>query len=235
MRLRRLRLRWQKSKASECADMYCRKLLLTASLFLWPRIAIAQGEPENPPLAQAKRAADRLFQQAESYFRGAEFDRAAETFLAAYEFDRDNVFLCNAGRAYDKAGRAEKARRLYKECLGGTLTPEERSRAEQHLKRIDLEAPAAPPAPALSQPSLLPLALRLRQTETHPGVQPIATRAHSVAHTTVPVYRRWWFWTGLGGAVALVVGGVVAGTWQPAAPPSEPKTDWGIVAIRFAP
>jgi hypothetical protein len=136
----------------------------------------------------------------------------------------DPTFIYNQGRCFEQNGRNDQAILRFKEYLR-KATRLSRAETDAVRKKIDelreadygevkpTLAPTPSPAPAAPAPT------------APPAPAPVATIPPPVATTPDPlgisrsapppepqpgdpVYKRWWFWTGIG---AVVAGGVVTG------------------------
>lgn len=126
------------------------------------------------------------------------YDEAIAEYERAYRLIPDPPLLFNIAQAQRRSGLGEKAIDSYKAFLR-TTAPDDPNRAlaRKHLDELELffkpVAPTAPkPAPKPPKPAGLDL----------------APPPEAPTPTTTPVYKKWWFWTGLG--VAVVTGAVTA-------------------------
>ena len=141
-------------------------------------------------------------------------EKGVEILADLYVDTNDATYIYNQGRCFEQNGKNDQAVLRFKEYLRKAKDlPQTENDAV--LKKIDdlqsgqragqpapatLVAPAAPvPAAAAIPPSAAvattPAPLGITQPSPEPQESP-------------PVYKRWWFWTGIG---AVVVGGAVTG------------------------
>jgi tetratricopeptide (TPR) repeat protein len=168
-------------------------------------------------------------------YQAQKFDEAIPEFKAAYDIDPKPQLLFNIAQAYRKAGHPREAIQYYDRYLSvnpGIDTDTRRkvdgylAEARNTLAALELEMkrrlaeekaarePEPPPPPLLSPgPAPPPQPQVLSPPVMNPVDPPQAT----------PVYKRWWFWTIIGGVVAAgVVTGVVVGTQKDSGPVAIP-------------
>jgi hypothetical protein len=154
-----------------------------------------------------------------------EVDKGAEILADLYVDTNDATYIYNQGRCFEQNGKNDQAVLRFKEYLRKAKNLKNEDR-DATLKKIDeLQGPTSKhepqtvPAPA-SDPALQPSAAPVPT----PSATPVGPPSAPVASTTdplgisqssppapeesPPVYKRWWFWTGIG---AVVAGGVVTG------------------------
>ena len=146
--------------------------------------------------------------------------KGSEILADLYVDTNDATFIYNQGRCFEQNGQKEQAIPRFEEYLRKekNLSSED---AEAVRKRIEgLQAavdhrgkpgpvePVAVPAPTLVQPPSTPPAIPPTAAPANPpealGIVQTAPTPDLPAST--PVYKTWWFWTGIG---AVVAGGIV--------------------------
>ncbi len=168
--------------------------------------------------ASEKQARER-FQKAEMSFNLGRFSEALADYQAAYEAKPLPALLFNIAQCYRNMQNYERARFFFRRYLAldpkttnrrlvddliaemtRELDKQEKAEKREAAAAVAVDPPVAvasaappPPAPAPAPAPLPALAIETR---------PVATAE------TMPVYKRWWFWTGAG---AVVAGAVVAG------------------------
>lgn len=135
------------------------------------------------------RAAKRHFARGEKLFALGRFDEALEAYQQAYDAEPIPDFLFNIGQCYRNLGEYDAAIFSYRKFLKLDPDAPNREQVEQLIedledkqdegeaRRFGFTRKPQPPAPAPVQPP------------------PPST----------PVYKEWWFWTGI--AVVGVAGG----------------------------
>ncbi len=179
---------------------------------------------EAPAATVDAKEARRLFQKAELSFNLGKFEDALADYQSAYQAKPLTGFLFNIAQCYRNLGNWERARFFYRRYL--TLEPRSpnRHRVEDLVAemsdRLDKQqatlplgtagTSAAPTEPAVvAEPALTPpsaIAPALPQPSVAPVASSTLVASPAAAPERTPVYKRWWFWTGVGAAVA---GGVV--------------------------
>jgi len=150
----------------------------------------------------------RLYQGGRGYAQRQQYDEALMEYKSAYERVPTPLLLLNIGRMQHKSGRLEQAIASYQAFLLAPLHPKDA--AGRQAARKYLEEAGAALAERKSAPNL-----RVQDPQPTP-VQPEPTLEKPPA-AKQPVYRKWWFWTGLGGIVVagVGVGIVIALTTKP--------------------
>ena len=162
--------------------------------------ALALG-PARPACAQA--APDRVVYQHRdrgiaAYGRGQYAEAVAE-FRRAYEVEADPAFLFDIARAYAALDEHERALFFYRRYLAARPDADDRDAVEERIRLLAARVHAADPTAA---PGALPAApapagaraARADLVQATPPDRPPPSR---------PLWRRWWVWTGVGGAVAM--------------------------------
>jgi hypothetical protein len=169
--------------------------------------ALALGVPLAPAAAADPpevRQARELFRSGEAAFKAGRFQEAYRAWEEGYKLSPRPLFLLNMAHAERRRGELAGARTLYKRYL--LMEPETplREEVEAVLQEIDSALGAAPPPASAATP---PPLLSPPPVADAPPVVNLQDAAAPAARP--PVYKRWWFWTGVGGAVAAGVLGVV--------------------------
>jgi hypothetical protein len=164
--------------------------------------------------SRAMAEVDGREMRAREAFAAGRYQEALDGFVKLYAEKLHPNYLRNIGRCYQNLGDPDKAISSFREYLrkAKAVGSDERKEVEGYIKEMEdlkrqREAAAAtpppppqpvivvppPPPPALEPPPRQP-ALTLTQP---PASEPTPEEA--------PVYKKWWFWTLIGGAV---VGGI---------------------------
>jgi tetratricopeptide (TPR) repeat protein len=167
----------------------------------------------------ATRSAKKLYERALKLYNLSKFADALDLFQQAYDAKPIPAFLFNIGQCHRGLGDYDKAIFSYKKYLQLQPDADNRDKVEQLISdledkqakevahQMDMDRPPRPPPtkpdPPVDQPPVV-----------------------VVEHHDAPVYKRWWFWTG----VAVV--GVAAGVGIYAASRGgTPGTDLGNIAV----
>jgi tetratricopeptide (TPR) repeat protein len=163
-----------------------------------------------------KTAAKAHYEAATRLYDVHDYARALDEYKAAYLAKPDPAFLFNMGQCYRKLGNTEQGLQFYRDYLK-KAPANDPNRALIEMRVRDIEtgtdpdlAPKQPLVPA--QPSAAPKhALEPAPTPTSPSMidQSVGidlTAREVTPSATTPIYKTWWFWTGVG---AVVVAGVI--------------------------
>lgn len=152
-----------------------------------------------------------LYENARQLSQAGQYEAALVAYQSAYARRPSSWLLINIGRMQQRLGRPQQALVTYKRFLSDPSVPadeESRKKANDFLQQAerDIEEQRrslAPPPPASPPPPPAPL---LEKT---------------------PVYKKWWFWTAIGGTVAVAAVGIGVGlglrSLAASAPPSVPQ------------
>ncbi len=167
--------------------------LIALVMFAGP---VAAGPTEDAAREAAKKGT--------AAYNLGHFEEAARHYEEAYRQVQDPSLLYNIGQSYRLGGVPERALFSYKAFLR-TAAPDAPNRRQVEQRVTELErivsetrsTQAAPPPGPMSPPA----------TATSPSPV-LLTAQPDITHEPRPVYRTWWFWTGVG---AVVVAGVLTG------------------------
>jgi hypothetical protein len=171
-----------------------------------------------------QKEARRLFEHAELEFNVGKFPEALTDYQSAYEAKPLPGFLFNIAQCYRNMGNFERARFFFRRYLALEPHAPNRHRVDELIAEMSRQLDAkqaeaaaasmsspppvgakAPDASDTMPPTTPPPAL-VEPTVPAPPSAVLVTSPASVAQPAHrPVWRRWWFWTG----VAVVAGGAV--------------------------
>jgi len=199
--------------------------MLRPAVVLIVLAAVLAAHPA-PAAAGSEKEARALFQHAEMNFNLGKFADALTDYQAAYQAKPLPGFLFNIAQCYRNMANYERARFFYRRYLALDPRTSNRHLVEDLIgemtRLLDKQEAAAatptptppassPPAPPPPAPIAEPAATPARVASPSPaGEQPaalISTPAPEPEPARRPIYKRWWFWTAAGVAVA---GGVAA-------------------------
>jgi len=180
----------------------------------------ASGTARAAPLDDEKQA-HVLYDRAEKSFDLGKFSDALADYQSAYEAKPLPGFLFNIAQCYRNLGKFERARFFFRRYLALEPHAPNRWRVEELIAEMSkqLEEQAPPPAPAVEPRPVEEAPPPASASAAPPPVAvspPAPTGAVPVVTATAPppvqpgpqpVWRRWWFWTGVG---AVVAGGIAA-------------------------
>jgi len=147
-------------------------------------------------VAVAAALGDRLFKL-------GRYDEAVAEYRRAYELRADPAFLYHIAECYRERGAGEQALFYYKRYLAAK--PDSPERGEVLDKIADLDHRNARP-------------------QGHPRLTIVPDEPAPKTHAPLRPWRKWWFWTALGAAVAV---GVAASLLSGSSDPTSPTTDLG--------
>ena len=171
-------------------------------LLLLLTVCLAVAVPSRTAFADdpATRAARRHFERGEKLFALGKFDEALEEYQTAFDAKPLPAFLYNIGQCYRNLGDLDQAIFSFKKYL--KLEPEAENREAVERLIEDLEDQKARGEGE-------------KFVRKKPGTE------------SKPVYKKWWFWTGVGVAV---VGGSAA-IYASGGGSSPPSTDLGNIVF----
>jgi tetratricopeptide (TPR) repeat protein len=171
--------------------------------------------------AEDAEAGRRFFKRGQDLLKANDYRGALKAFEAGFAAAPRVGFLLNIGNCYRKLGELGKAREHYWKFLDAAPKDHpSRPSVNDYLRAMEqIEAdgvsvdsapakgppPAPEPATAPGPPPQLPPTLSAPPPPDAPS--PGLVLVDSPARDQkAPVYKRWWFWTLVGGAVAAGVG-----------------------------
>jgi hypothetical protein len=160
-------------------------------------------------------------------------EKGAEILADLYVETNDPTYIYNQGRCFEQNGKNDRALLRFKEYerKAKGLSDADLAALRKKIDELQAASPTPEPGPPATSTTPIPPSGIPAQpgTATSPatdehGSDPLGiTRAGPPPdlEASPPVYKRWWFWTGVG---VLVAGGVVTGVLlsQKSAPSSPP-------------
>jgi tetratricopeptide (TPR) repeat protein len=146
--------------------------------------------------AEDAKLARQHFEAGSKLYDLGKFDDAAHEYEEAYKAKSDPALLFNIGQAYRAAGKSQDAIVAYKAFLRNAPDAPNRADVEGHIAKLQKNLDDQHASQSQTQTQTLTQTQTQTQTQTGP----------------TPLYKKWWLWTAVGGAVAIgVIAGVVAG------------------------
>jgi tetratricopeptide (TPR) repeat protein len=195
-------------------------------LILMPLSAARAEKPSD------KAKAKKLFSQAEAHYSAGRFAQALDAYSKAYEMAKLAGFLFNIGQCHRELKNYPRAlyfyqgylrekpdaknRALVEDLIAETqniLAEQERERqraadiASATRAGRDIEPPSSENKTRPVLPTNQPVAENARATRAPPSVFTVAAEPKTAE--SAPVYRKWWFWTIVGSAVAVAATGTI--------------------------
>jgi hypothetical protein len=143
------------------------------------------------PECLAHPACKLLNDQARQQSGAGQFDEALRSYRLAYEVTPDPRLLYSIGRVLHKQGHFAEAVPYYHQFLATPFTkPTDQAQkvpAQEFLRQCEADQPPTEP----TKPPLV--------TTPDPPPPPVEAKR-------VPLYKRWWLWTIVGGTAAVALG-----------------------------
>ncbi|MCC6996335.1 MAG: hypothetical protein IT370_17120 [Deltaproteobacteria bacterium] len=208
------------------------RLAIASMLVLLCCAGVARADDAAAKATEARR----LYDEGQKLYNLGEFPRAIEQFKQAYQLSARPGLLFNIAQAHRLNGNFKQALFFYESFLRGQ--PDAKNRAEvdrrilemrEAVARADAQQPPAPsptpsptPSPSASpEPSPLPSPSPVTSPVPLPGPDDVAAHSQdgqlgapagtvpAPRDSSKPIYKRWWFWAGLGavavGAAATII------------------------------
>jgi hypothetical protein len=183
------------------------RMPLGKTLLLLVALSLAGPAAAAPPR-------DTREMQAREAFAAGRYQESLDLFVKLYAEQLHPNYLRNIGRCYQNLGDPDKAISSFREYLRKAkgVSADERAEIDGYIKEMEeLKRKQAAPPPVEAKPE--PVTPRLPPPEIHePTATAMTTPLPPAPEASPPVYKRWWFWTAIGVAVAAgVVVAVTAG------------------------
>ena len=186
------------------------------------RMALCQQEPPPAALTNQVDVADclsdakcsEIYETARRLSVAGQYEAALVSYQSAYAQKPTAWLLVNIGRMQQKAGRPEQALRTFKRFLDDPLAhndAESQTKAREYLHQVEEAVSIQRQHSEVAQLPRLQLPDKTKEKNK------------------IPVYKKWWFWTGMCGAAATVAVGLAAGlTVRSSMSPSAPPVPQGV-------
>ncbi len=188
-------------------------------VWLLPSGAMAKGKDDRDTRAKAAKKACLL----------GDVDKGAEILADLYVETNDPTFVYNQGRCFEQNGKNDQALLRFKEYerKAQGLSQDDREALRKKIEGLEAtQRPSpAPVVPVAPPPVVAPTLSAAAPPAPTSGAESlsITQAAPPEPEPSPPVYKRWWFWTGVG---AVVAGGVVTGVLLTRkSAPSSPACD----------
>lgn len=177
-----------------------------AALTLGMLVLLGSAAAADPTAAEEQQAA-AYYKQGTFHYNLGEYAAAIASYKEGYRIVQNPEFLYNIAQAARLSGDKRQAVTFYRSYLNAR--PEAKNRAEiqariaeleDALRKEDESKRALPTAVKPPEPSVV---------QTNPTA-PLTRETDPPRDTTsAPVYKKWWFWTGVGvvaaGAITIAV------------------------------
>ena len=181
-----------------------------------------------PPTPEEKAKAREHYQKGLTHYDIKEFSEALTEFKNAYRVVQDPAFLFNIAQCYRKLGQDVEALDYYRNYVRRFPTAANRAEVDRRIQEIERELetkphPTNPPPNHDQKPDSHPVTpitptnpigpppQNGTSTGGPPNLAPpppsdssptMVTATPSRPEESPPLYKRWWFWTGVGVVVA---------------------------------
>ncbi|MCC6995465.1 MAG: hypothetical protein IT370_12710 [Deltaproteobacteria bacterium] len=200
--------------------------------------SVRSGDAKKPD-AKVEAEARRLYDEGTRAYNLGEYAQAIVAYKEAYRLVGNAYFLLNIAQAYRLSSDPRNARQFYKAFLNAKPDAANRAEIERRITEMEEAIKAIPepgsqpdagvPAPSPS-PSPAPSTdggVRVPTPEevarlAQPSPTPTPTPVHDAPSR--PIYKKWWFWTGL---VVVAAGTTAAILLLSEDPNSAPGSDLG--------
>jgi tetratricopeptide (TPR) repeat protein len=160
--------------------------------------------------AEDKAKARDAFRVGTQHFKLGEYDQALESFKEAYRNFESPIFLFNIAQCERQLNHKQEAIHFYRQYLADAKDATNRDEVQAIIAKLQSSLDDERAA-AASKPSQAPSG----PAATVPASPPPSTNAATLTATAppapaeqraTPVYKKWWLWTAVGGAVAIGLG-----------------------------
>jgi tetratricopeptide (TPR) repeat protein len=205
-------------RPAPCAWIPIGVLLLASAARVTPAAAQPSGAPPPATPASPGREATREkarehFQQGQRLFKVSRYREALEQFKEAFVAFEDPVFLFNVAQCHRLLGENAEAVLFYRRYLEAAPAAPQRARVNKWIAELEATAPGpsrtglAPPPVTVSPPpasgAAAPVRLNQAPAEAEPSSAITLTSPPPGPAPDRPIYKRWWFWAGVGAAAIL--------------------------------
>ncbi len=158
----------------------------------------------------ATRSAKRHYERGEKLFALGKFDQALDEYQQAFDAKPLGDFLYNIGQCYRNLSDYNQAIFSFKKYLKLKPDADDRDKVEKLIEELEEKQQRGEGEKFAPKPD--------------PGEPPPPPK------TDAPIYKKWWFWTGI--AVIGVAGGV--GVYEATKSSGPPPTDLGNIGRVFS-
>ena len=181
--------------------------MIRAQAVLVGLIALGAAAPAAAGEPRGEQPGRVFFERAEANFNRGQFEAARADYQAAYDVEPLPAFLFNIGQCYRNLGDYDRAQFFFQRYT--MLDPHSANRPAAdrliaEMSRLAQERRAEKPtdARAMTVASTAPIPAPVASagaSDSAPLVGPVVQETRPPAAR--PIYRRPWFWVGVGGAV----------------------------------
>ena len=205
----------------------------------------------QPVLADVRNDARTHYERGTSLFDLGKYHDAAVEYEKAYELKNDPALLFNIGQAYRLANDHLEALTAYRSYLRRSPDAPNRVEVQSHIEELqqivdsEKRSSTSPPMgvlrPGQAPEGASPSPPAEQRTSPPPAPPDVAATSPSTSPSVVgdvtaappehkPFYKKWWFWTAVGG---VVVAGAVVGIAVAATTPHNASAPPGAYTVSF--
>jgi tetratricopeptide (TPR) repeat protein len=162
----------------------------------WAALVIVLAIPVEA--ADNKALAREVFSDGMRQYDLGDYKTALELFKKAYLNYPEPAIIFNIAQCERQLGHKAEAVRLYRSFLRKVPDAPNRTNIESIIKRLENEM--------VQEEATKNTAPSGTITPPEKPVQPPPVVVHTEPKPTVPVYKKWWLWTAVGGAAAVALG-----------------------------
>ncbi len=169
-----------------------RQALILLLGICFAELSVRAEAPSSLPDCKSTPACFSIYMQARQQSDQGNLSEALRLYKGAYEVQADPSIFYSIARVLHKQGQLPEAAEYYRRFIDSPLDqPEQKRKAQDYLGQIQVAEPTQAPAPG-GNPLLPP--------------QPTASSQVAAGHASAdkPVYKRWWFWTVIGGGAVVI-------------------------------
>ncbi|MDX2023021.1 MAG: hypothetical protein SF187_22495 [Deltaproteobacteria bacterium] len=178
------------------------------------------GAPARAETPAERAAAKQAFIDGDNAFKNERYEDALAAFTHGYELSQKPRFLLNIAHTQRKLGRLRDALANYKQFLDSSPNDKDRALAEQMVAEVEPLVAKEDADRAMREREAQSAAI----AEPAPDVAAPGTDLQAAAPPPAPVYKRWYFWAGVG---AVVAAGVVTAVVLSGGDDAAKAGSWG--------
>jgi tetratricopeptide (TPR) repeat protein len=201
------------------------------ALLLLCVLGSAHAEPTPSPAAEAE--AKQLYDQGQALYKLGDWPQAIAKFKAAYVVVHKPFFLFNIAQAYRLSGDFKQALFFYKQFQDEAPDAFNKDEVANQIRALeetlDKQAKTATSPPKGTVPPDSPPHAKIPAPSTVSAPAPARELPEPSSDRPRPIYKKWWFWTGIGVAVAGAAAVVL--TTSSGGSVSTPSTPYGNTRI----
>ena len=197
-----MRQLYKRQNPRSASLVLCLLSVLTCEQLAWCQSTESSAERGDPADCLNDQKCSELYESARRLSQAGQYEAALVTYQSAYAQKPTPWLLVNIGRMQQKAGRPQQAVRTFKRFLDDPAAKEDaelQTKAQEYLQQAESEVRAQEQPREVTLPPT---------HKVEPSTKKVAT---PINMEKAPIYKKWWFWTAVGGATTAVVVGLAVG------------------------